>query len=261
MIGAILLLISGNSFAGGSKDESIDIDVDNSTYAPDHSTTNTNNEANAGAESSATTGDNSVVISERHPDNIKIRNVASPDTPNPYPTAPCRVGVAAGLSLAGGALSGGGSVEDKECTLRETARSFKDLGVPEVGLYLLCTQSAVINGRVDKKGELEENQPDPLGATECLRLVREFQGDTDGDSAGGAVAVELQELRESQDRVERQFIAKVEQLEEQISKPERLPAPVVKKEVIQQPYLTQDKRSKLAAVLEEEITKSGDDDE
>ena len=216
--------------------------------------------ANAGSESSAAaSADNNVVDSERNPDDIKIRNVASPDTPNPYPTAPCRVGVSAGLSLAGGALSGGGSVEDTECTLRETARSFKDLGVPEVGLYLLCTQSAVVNGRLDKKGELEEGQRDPLGAVECLRLVREFQGDSVAHDVERAHEAQLEKLREQQDTAQQRLLERVEHIENEISKPQN--KPVVKQEVIQQPYLTEEKRMKLAAVLEEEITKSGDDNE
>jgi len=168
-----------------------------------------------------------------------------------YPSAPCRVAYSAGLSLAGGALSGGSSVEDVECTLRETARTFQYLGVPEVGLHLLCTQSVVINGRKDKKGELEDGEPTPIGAGECLRLVREFQGDADDSDAARALQSEVEILREQQNRTEQQLAARVEQLEMEVSKPQDRPRPVVRQEVVQQPMLNADKRAKLSALLEE----------
>jgi len=87
------------------------------------------------------------------------------------------VAISAGFSIAGGALSGGGSIEDKECTLRETARSFKELGVPEMGLFLLCHQSDVINGWQDHKNRDEKGARSTIGVDECLRLLGQFQRD------------------------------------------------------------------------------------
>lgn len=86
----------------------------------------------------------------------------------------------------------GGSIEDEECTLRETARTFRDLGVPEMGLYLLCKNSKVVVGNPDK----DEEHSDPIGTTECLRLVRSFQGDPDDDTA--RLRAELDTLRREQ---------------------------------------------------------------
>lgn len=216
-------------------------------------------EASAGATSTSTSssGGNSqsVNISQTQPSDIKIRNVASPDTPNPYPTAPCRVGVSGGLSIPGGALSGGGSVEDEECTLRETARSFKDLGVPEVGLYILCTQSDVVLGRRDKKGNLEKGEPNPLGATECLRLVREFQGDADEPVASRS---EIEDLRRQvailQDEISQHDVAQqaleseVAEVREIRSRPAPRPA-AARPQIIQQEYISDEKRAKLAALI------------
>jgi len=221
-----------------------------------------NSEATAGATSTATSssGGNSqsVSITSDHPRTTTIRNVASPDTPNPYPTAPCRVGVSAGLSLAGGALSGGGSVEDTECTLRETARSFKDLGVPELGLYLLCTQSDVVNGRRNKKGELEDDQPQPIGSAECLRLVRQYQGSPDehvserGDVEELRRQVEvLQEQLDQSESAHETLASEVAEVRELRNRPAPRPA-APRTEIIQQEYITPEKRAKLAALISDE---------
>ncbi len=219
--------------------------------------------SDASAESdsvSTANADTNVTINETRPRHTTVRNVASPDTPNPYPTSPCRIGVSAGVSVAGFAGSGGGSVEDTECTLRETARSFKDLGVPEVGLILLCQNSVVVNGRYDKKGNLEENEPAPIGAEECLRLVREFQRDDSAPDSGDAERTASQELREQQDRIEQQLLARLDAMEQKLAEQDKDHQSVVRKvgarpvvkEVVQQPYLTDDKKAKLAALLSDE---------
>ena len=61
-----------------------------------------------------------------------------------YPTAPCRVA----YTGAGSGLLGGGGVgfsrEDKECTLRETARSFLNMGKPQMALLVMCSTKAAI---------------------------------------------------------------------------------------------------------------------
>ncbi len=227
-------------------------------------TAESNSEAAAESTSNATSssGGNSqsINISESHPSSLKIRNVASPDTPNPYPTAPCRVGVSGGLALPGGALSGGGSVEDEECTLRETARSFKDLGVPEMGLYLLCTQSEVVLGRRDKRGKMEEHRPQPVGSAECLRLVREFQGSPDdGDAVGSdveALGRQLEILQEQfaqSESAHQDLATELAAVREIRSRPS--PRPVgAKPQIIQQEYLSADKRAKLAALVSDEET-------
>lgn len=168
------------------------------------SSTTISNQISAGSTSTASNAGNSQSVEFSSPDDIKIRNVVSPGTPNSYPTSPCRVAISAGFSIAGGALSGGGSIEDKECTLRETARSFGELGIPEMGLYLLCQQSDVVNGWKDHKNRDEKGARDTIGSTECFRLVREFQrGDLDGDAKH--YAKELEVLRREQQMLEEEL--------------------------------------------------------
>lgn len=232
----------------------VEIYVSGLSHSEAGANADSNSQSTASSEStsgSTASSDNSVTINEVHPDDIRIRNVSSPDTPNVYPSAPCRVAVSAGLSLAGGALSGGSSYEDPECTLRETARAFHALGVPEVGLLLLCKNSVVITGRKNKRGELEPNEPDPIGTAECLRFVREFQGSPDESDISVSAQTQLEVIREQQDRTEREVATRIYQLEQKIEEKHKEPVhpPVVRQEVIQQPYLDDVKRAKLEAVL------------
>ena len=211
---------------------------------------NSNSESSADAESasnSAASSDNNVTFTNTHPSRTTVRNVASPDTPNVYPSAPCRIARSLGLSLAGGAMSGGGSIEDPECTLRETARTFQYLGVPEVGLHLMCTQSHVINGRYDKKGRLEKDSFEPIGADECLRLVRQFQGSVGEPDTASAFQAELEDYREKQDRVEQQLVSRVDELESELVELANKPRTV---RVTNQTGLTDEQKTKLAQVFE-----------
>jgi hypothetical protein len=243
----------GHNCDGG--DIAIDVDaVGGDSSSESWADSNADSESVSSAEASA---DNSVAttVNFSNPKSTTVRNVASPDTPNVYPSAPCRIARSAGLSIAGGALSGGSSVEDPECTLRETARTFQYLGVPEIGLHLLCTNSVVINGRRDKKGNLEEGEPAPIGSAECLRLVREFQGNVVEPDAEAAVQTQLEIIREQHDRTESELLARVDDLEDAIAearKPRATPKPIVTQQTIQQPYLTEQKRSKLASLLNDE---------
>lgn len=210
-------------------------------------TTSSESVAESNASIGAQQSNQSVTIV--NPDDIRIRNVVSPDTPNSYPTSPCRIGVSAGLALVGGSLSGGGSVEDKECTLRETARSFKELGVPQMGLYLLCTQSAVILGDKERHG---------IGADECIRRVDEFTRNDNGPAAERDHVTEVEKeleilrnaLSESEYRtsvVESQLVETRQMYERAATR--RLPAP---KQQIVQEFLTPEKRAALEELVKED---------
>jgi hypothetical protein len=83
-------------------------------------------------------GASNVNINEVHPDDIKIKNTPSARAPYANSTGPCRVGGSIGVSLPGFGASGGGSKEDPECTLRQTAQTFSALGAPAMGLWILC---------------------------------------------------------------------------------------------------------------------------
>jgi hypothetical protein len=190
-------------------------------------------------------------VSITNPDSIRIRNVVSPDTPNSYPTSPCRIGVSAGLSLVGGAVSTGGSVEDKECTLRETARAFKELGVPQMGLYILCTQSEVILG--DKKGK----RPG-IGADECIRRVEQFSRINSQPEAERSHAAEVEkelevlrnDLAESQYRtslVESQM-AETRQMYERAATRRH----AAEQRVVTEQFLTPAKRAALEELVKED---------
>lgn len=66
-----------------------------------------------------------------------------PATPDAYPptmnaTAPCRISVSAAVSVIGLGASGGGSVEDDPCNLRETARLLNGIGQPAAAARVMC---------------------------------------------------------------------------------------------------------------------------
>ena len=252
----LLLAMPSSATASGSHEcqgndncDDVSIDIENGGASADSNSESSSSADSASESGAAASSDNSLAVTFTRPSSTTVRNVASPDTPNVYPSAPCRIARSAGLSLAGGAISGGASVEDVECTLRETARAFQYLGVPEIGLHLLCTQSHVVTGRRDKRGDLEEGSPPPLGPQECLRLVREFQGDVDDSNANAALQTEIEILREQQNNLERRFAAKADELERehdeqlQIQASRPVPAPVVRQETIQQPMFDAEQRS------------------
>jgi hypothetical protein len=248
----------GHDNGDGSDGNYTDVDNDSFSESSSESVSTADSTADASASATLSAGGNSQSINFSSPKSTTVRNVPSPDTPNVYPSAPCRIARSAGLSFAGGSLSGGASIEDPECTLREAARVFQYLGVPEVGLHLMCTQSLVIIGRYDKKGNLEEGYGAPIGSAECLRLVRLFQGSDDAADASSALQIEVEILREQQDRIESGLVQRVDELEREqrtvMQVAQARPPPQVTQQTIQQPMLNDEKRAKLAALF-------GDNDE
>lgn len=57
-----------------------------------------------------------------------LRTVPDAYAPTVGATAPCRIAVSAGVAVIGIGVSGGGSVEDEPCNLRETARLLDGIG-------------------------------------------------------------------------------------------------------------------------------------
>lgn len=53
-------------------------------------------------------------------------------------SSPCFVGYSGGFSVAGFGASGGGGVEDKKCTLRETSRVLHAQGEREASVRVMC---------------------------------------------------------------------------------------------------------------------------
>ena len=70
-----------------------------------------------------------------------IRSVPDPYAPTVNATSPCRIAVSAGVAVVGIGVSGGGSVEDDPCNLRETARLLDGIGQREAAARLMCNDA------------------------------------------------------------------------------------------------------------------------
>lgn len=208
---AILLLTSAAFATGGqeppddpSQEQRQDQDQYQDQYQGQEQGQGQHQEANS-TSSSQQDQANQQNVTFTQPDDITIRNVPSLSSPNAYPTSPCRIAVSGGLVFAGGGASAGGSIEDPGCTLREDARTFSELGVPAMGLYLMCNQAESVTGQRDKKGKAEKHQPvTPMGSAECLRMVKKFQDDTSGVGA----------LRKENDTLRHDKMALVDEFEQ-----------------------------------------------
>lgn len=67
-----------------------------------------------------------------------LRTVPDAYAPTMNATAPCRISVSAGVAVIGIGVSGGGSVEDDPCNLRETARLLDGIGQREAAARVMC---------------------------------------------------------------------------------------------------------------------------
>lgn len=67
-----------------------------------------------------------------------LRTVPDAYAPTMNATAPCRISVSAGIAVIGIGVSGGGSVEDDPCNLRETARLLDGIGQREAAARVMC---------------------------------------------------------------------------------------------------------------------------
>jgi len=70
-----------------------------------------------------------------------LRTVPDAYAPTVGATAPCRIAVTAGVAVIGIGVSGGGSVEDDPCNLRETARLLDGIGQREAAARLMCNDA------------------------------------------------------------------------------------------------------------------------
>ena len=88
-------------------------------------------------------------VSIQNPSDIKIRN--TPDARAPYSnsTGPCIVGFSAGLAVPGFGGSLGKGLEDEECTRRQSAQTWSSLGVPAMGLWLMCRSEDMARTETD----------------------------------------------------------------------------------------------------------------
>ena len=65
-------------------------------------------------------------------------------------TANCMIGASGGIAGLGFGISGGGGIEDKECTLRETARLLFGLGENEAAVKVLCNNRLIADAIGDR---------------------------------------------------------------------------------------------------------------
>jgi hypothetical protein len=164
LITVFAVLFSVSAFAGNNQNQNNSNNVNNSyNTTNDYSShLNSTNTAVAGANSSstglgvgvgvATVGDNTAVTGDSNASasvnapnvlNQNIRNqrqVPMAWAPPVTPTAPCMGSTSAGGSGVNIGLSFGTTWEDKECSLRETARYFSEIGGDvEDAIAILCT--------------------------------------------------------------------------------------------------------------------------
>lgn len=70
---------------------------------------------------------------------VEVKNVPSVFAGNVYPTAPCMGSSTVGAAALGWGASVGTSWADDECGIRETARSFQNLGLMRDAVDILCS--------------------------------------------------------------------------------------------------------------------------
>jgi len=72
----------------------------------------------------------------------EVKGVPDAYAPQVYPTAPCMGSTSIGGSGVGFGFSAGTTWEDKDCTIRETARSFANMGMHDDAVAVLCSSEA-----------------------------------------------------------------------------------------------------------------------
>ena len=75
----------------------------------------------------------------------ELENVPDVMAPNVYPTSPCMGSSSIGGAGVGFGISFGTSWESEECQLRETSRSFANMGMKEDAISILCTSEYAKN--------------------------------------------------------------------------------------------------------------------
>jgi hypothetical protein len=77
----------------------------------------------------------------RHEGTSTVKTVATVYAPPIGVTAPCLMGISGGVTVVGVGASLGASVEDKECTMRETARLLHAMGQPVAAAKVMCNNA------------------------------------------------------------------------------------------------------------------------
>ena len=121
-------------------------------------------------------GDTNVSVITQNPDHLTIKNVPSGRAATAISTSPCRIAIAGDVRIVGLGLGGGASVEDKECTTRQTALAFSHMGVPAMGLWIMCRSQGTQRAYRSDPPDVEEDTPiDQTIAEQCDAMVAQFQ--------------------------------------------------------------------------------------
>jgi len=108
-------------------------------------TVNSSSDSRSAAASVATQGNaQNITFNGATPlESTTIRAVPTIMAPSVGMTANCMIGTSGGVAGLGFGIAAGGGIEDKECTLRETARLLAGLGQKDAALRLMCTNQGV----------------------------------------------------------------------------------------------------------------------
>lgn len=117
--------------------------------------------------SSVSTGDTTLTVNEApipadttsrvtQRGTVTIKNTPEITLSNIHPTAPCMGGTSVGGSGPGFSIGIGTSWTDKDCSLRETARSFAGMGLAEDALAVLCASEFAVSAPSCKALKAEE---------------------------------------------------------------------------------------------------------
>lgn len=107
--------------------------------------------ANASASATRDAAASNAAAVSSQPTNFELKTVGVASVPNIYPTSPCMGSTSAGVAFMGGAVSGGSSWKDDDCSYRETARMFDQLGYKNDGLAVMCESAYAKNAPSCKK--------------------------------------------------------------------------------------------------------------
>ena len=124
-----------------------------SVQASDYDYMSMYSHANSSAQSTAVavSGGNSQTVTMKdsgkmhYSGGYELENVPDVMAPNVYPTSPCMGSSSIGGAGVGFGISFGTSWESEECQLRETSRSFANMGMKEDAIAILCTSEYAKN--------------------------------------------------------------------------------------------------------------------
>jgi hypothetical protein len=255
----------------------ITIDLDNVINIPDEALG-----AQRGAQTLSTGettligGDTNVSVVTENPDDITIRNTATGRAPTVMSPNPCHVPRSIGLGLPGFNTGAGTTVEDEHCTLRGDSLTWKELGLPEMGIWLMCHSVTQERAReVDEKPKGQREAASDASAQECLKMVKRFQDgrseppptepaevvSDEEDPAIAALRIELEgkfgaeiaALKSERDELVADYNAQIQQTEQRlVAQEEQEPVIVMAAEPAQQAAPYPSIRKRLIEISEDE---------